>query len=131
MKDFCLISDYREVEKSKENDKSGKLWVGYQVNFMDHPGDDVYMFKFFTSRNFHEENGISDWLMTGRWQMSERYGCGIIEVVSFKNLVTIIIGRLDSTWGLPVCVNYGLAIHLVLRMGSNQLDAPRRSLCAL
>lgn len=29
--------------------------------------------------------------------MTERYGCGIIEVVSFKNLVTIIIGRLDST----------------------------------
>ena len=41
-------------------------------------------------------------------------GCETIEVASLKNLVTIIRCRLDSTWGLPVCVSYGLVTHPVL-----------------
>lgn len=63
--------------------------------------------------------------------MSERCGCETIEVVSLKNLVTIIRCKLDSTWGLPVCVNYGLVTHPVLGMGLDQLDAHSMSICAL
>lgn len=60
--------------------------------------------------------------------MSERCGCRTIEIVSFKNLMTPSLWRLDSTWGMPVCENYGF---IVLIRGLNQLDVSRRSCCAL
>ena len=43
VKDFCLVSDYYEVEKGKKNDKRGEVSVGYRANFLDHLADDLYI----------------------------------------------------------------------------------------
>ena len=60
VKDFCLVSYYYEVEKEKK--KMIREWKFQLVTeqtfliiwLM------IYIFKFFISRNFHEEDGISD-----------------------------------------------------------------------
>lgn len=63
VKRCCLVSDYQEVEKRKDN-KNGEAWVGYQVKFIDYLGDDSYI-KVFTSR-YIQKNGISGCFMTSR-----------------------------------------------------------------
>lgn len=51
------------MEKRKDN-KNGDARVGYQVNFIDYLGDDLYI-KVFISR-YIQKNDISGCFMTGR-----------------------------------------------------------------
>lgn len=60
VKDFCLVSDYYEVEKEKKKMiREGKFQLVTKQTFLI-IWLMIYIFKFFISRNFHEEDGISD-----------------------------------------------------------------------
>ena len=57
---FCLVSDYYEVEKEKKKMiREGKFQLVTEQTFLI-IWLMIYIFKFFISRNFHEEDGISD-----------------------------------------------------------------------
>ena len=59
VKGSCLVSDYYDMEKEKKIIRVGKFQLVTEQTFL------IiwlmsYIFKFFISRNFHEEDGISD-----------------------------------------------------------------------